>query len=191
MIRFCWQSSTNRDKDLFGGGIMNQICRYVAAWSMLLSLVLTSCASGRSNGSSDPNAERTCREGVCAQLDIAQPIVLNQPAEVTITINSTVDKSGLDITLVTNPVHVTFGPNSSWDFDAVVNQSQVFKTMVTFTAPGTYEIDAVVYLKGGGRLLANQKRVAIDEHGAVLNPTFNPHPTSDLFIPSTPLGPRK
>mgnify|MGYP005826308975 CR=1 FL=1 len=129
---------------------MNKIYRFVVAWAILLSLLLTSCATGGSNGSSDPNAEKTCKEGVCAELDITQPIVLNQPAEVTITISSTVDKPGLEITLVTNPVHVTFGPNSSWNFDAVANQSQVYKSTVTFTSPGSYEIDAVIYLKGGG-----------------------------------------
>ena len=38
----------------------------------------------------------------------------------------------------------------------------------------------------GGFLLEDDARVVIDNNGAVVNPTINPNPTSDLFIASTP-----
>lgn len=165
---------------------MKNVCRFIAVWAIVLSLVLSACAtSGGSSGSSDPGADKTCQEGVCAEIDVAQPIVLNQPTDVTITISSTVDKPGLSIKLQASPTNVTFGPDTIWQYDAAANQSQVFSSTVTFTSPGEYLIAAGVFWKGSP-LLVNQDRVVISNNGGTVNPTLNASPTSDLFLPSTP-----
>jgi len=164
---------------------MNKIGRRFAAWVIIPSLILTACATSGSDGSTDPGAEQTCAEGVCAEITLAQPIVLNYPTDVIVTISSTVDKPGLSIKLQASPTNVTFGPDTLWEYDAVANQSQVFNSTVTFTSPGEYLIAAGVFWKGSP-LLVNQDRVVVDSNGAVVNPTINPNPTSDVFIPSTP-----
>lgn len=165
---------------------MKNICRFIAIWSISLSLVLSACATTEDrSGSSDPGADKTCREGVCVEIDVAQPIVLNQPAAVTITISSTVDKPGLSIKLQASPTNVTFGPDTIWQYDAAANHSKVFNSTVTFTSPGEYLIAAGVFWKGSP-LLVNQDRVIIGNNGGTVNPTFNASPTSDLFLPSTP-----
>ena len=164
---------------------MNKRRRIVIFWVIMFSFILTSCSGGQDNGSSDPGADKTCAGGVCAEIDIAQPITLNQPANVTITISSTVDKPGLSIKLEASPTNVTFGPNTIWQYDAVANQSQVFNSTVTFTSQGEYLIAAGVFWKGSP-LLVNQDRVVISNDGGTVNPTINAKPTSDLFLPSTP-----
>lgn len=164
---------------------MKNFCRLVIVWAILFSLLLTACSTGGNNGSSDPGADKTCQEGVCAEINVAQPIVLNQPANITVTISSSVDKPGLSIKLQASPTNVTFGPNTIWQYDAVANQSQVFNSSITFSSPGEYLIAAGVFWKGSP-LLVNQNRVIISNAGGTVNPTLNTSPTSDLFLPSTP-----
>ena len=166
---------------------MPKVYRYIAPWIIVLSIILASCATGGSGGSSDPSAEKTCQEGICAELTITQPIVLNQPTNVSVKIISTVNKPGLTVHLQAVPTNVTFGPTTDWQFDAVTNQSQMFNSTVTFTSFGGYMIAAQVYQKDGP-LVQNFERVVIDSNGAVVNPTINPNPTSDLFITNTPIA---
>lgn len=137
---------------------------------IMLSLQLTACVDW-GGGSSDPAAEKTCAEGVCVEINVSQPIVLNQPSNITITISSTVDKPGLGIKLVASPTNVTFGPETYWQYDAVSNQSQVFQSTVTFTTPGGYFIAAEVFWNSGP-LVENFERVVIDNTGATVNPTL-------------------
>ncbi len=148
-------------------------------------MLITSCSTGGGTWSSDPSAEITCEEGVCAEINVSQPIVLNQPANVTITISSTVDKPGLSIKLQASPTNVTFGPNTLWQYDAVANQSKTFTSTITFTSSGGYLVGAEVFWEERP-LLVNQDRVVISDTGGVVNPTIDPNPTSDLFLPSTP-----
>ncbi len=153
---------------------MNKICRFAAAWVFILPLFLASCATEGSIGSTDPSADKTCREGVCAEIDIAQPIELNQQANVTITISSTVDYPGLLIHLAVSPTTVvTFGSDTDWNYNAVTGQSQTYHAIVTLLAPGEYFIAAHVYEKGGP-VVENFDRVVIDTKGAIVNPTIEP-----------------
>ncbi len=148
-------------------------------------MLITSCSTGGNSWSSDPSAEITCEEGVCAEINIGQPIVLNQPADITITIRSTVDYPNLSIALHAVPSNVIFGPDSNWSYDAIANQSKEFHSEVTFTSEGEYQVGAMVFTVGG-LLLSNEERILITKDGVVINPTINPNPTSDLFLPSTP-----
>lgn len=156
---------------------MGKICQRLILMALVVTLVLTACVNKGGYGSPDPAAEKTCVEGVCAEINITQPIILDQPTEVTITINSTVYKPGLLISLVASPSNVFFGPDTYWQYDAVPKQSQVFNTTVTFITPGGYQIAAEVFWNHGP-LVENFDRVVIDSTGAVVNPTFAPRSVS-------------
>jgi len=84
---------------------------FATIWLVMLSL-LSSCVDwgGRS---SDPGAEKTCEEGVCAEITVSQPVVLNQPIEVSVRISSTVDYPDLLIALQAS-APATFGEPASW-----------------------------------------------------------------------------
>lgn len=165
---------------------MKDAGRFIVGWCIVFPLVLTACVAGGNNGSSDPGADKTCTDGVCAELNVAQPIILNQPANVTITISSTVDKPGLSIKLQASPTNVTFGLNTLWQYDAVANRSKVFTSTVTFTSPGGYLIGAEIFWKGSP-LLVNQDRVVIDTSGATVNPTLQPRsPTNGYPVAYPP-----
>lgn len=157
---------------------------FATIWLVMLSL-LSSCVDwgGRS---SDPGAEKTCEEGVCAEITVSQPVVLNQPIEVTVRISSTVDYPDLLIALQAS-APATFGEPASWDYDAVADQSQDFHSTVTFPSESEYLVAVVAFdKKRGGPVVVNQDRVLITSNGFVINPTIDPHPTSDIFIASTP-----
>ncbi len=168
---------------------MKNVCRLVIIWAIVLSMAISACTTGGKNGSSDPGAAKTCQEGVCAQIDVVQPIVLNQPANIVITISSTVDKPGLSIILQASPTNVTFGPNTLWQYDAIANQSKTFTSTITFTSSGGYLVGAEVFWKGSP-LVVNQDRVVIDVSGATVNPTIPPRPTSNGYPVATPLSPK-
>ncbi len=170
---------------------MNKINRDTALIFFVLSTILTSCATGGAGRSSDPSTDKTCQEGICVELNIAQPIVLSQPTDVTVKISSTVDMPGLLINLQASPTNVTFGSNSNWHYDAVANKSQEFHSTIAFSSTGGWTVAAVVFSPKGGPIVSNQDRVVIDGNGAVVNPTFDPNPTSDLFIINTPIAPQQ
>lgn len=159
---------------------MNRGWRRICGWVILFPFLLASCNVWKNVWTSDPGAEITCTDGVCAEIKIAQPILLNQPANITITISSVVDKPGLSIKLVASPTNVTFGPNTIWQYDAVAKQSKVFNSTVTFTSSGGYLIGAEVFWKGSP-LLVNQDRVEIDSTGATVNPTLQPRSPSNGY----------
>ena len=106
--------------------------QFVAVWATLFSLVLTACAPGGGIKSANLPHQGTCVEGICAKITITEPIVLNQPSDVTIMMSSSVDRTGMRVALQASPSNVTFGPNSSWPYNAVMNQTQTFHSTVTF-----------------------------------------------------------
>ena len=167
---------------------MNRGWRRVRGWAILFCFLLASCTVLKNMWSANPEADKTCVDGVCAEMDIAQPILLNHAANVTITISSTVDKPGLSIQLQASPTNVTFGSNSLWQYDAVANQSKIFNSTVTFTSPGGYLIGAGVFWKGSP-LLVNQDYVVIDISGATVNPTLQPVPVSNGYPHASPPSP--
>lgn len=153
----------------------------VATWLVMLSM-LSSCRGW----GSDPESEITCKLDVCAEITVSQPVVLNQPIDVTVRISSTVDYPDLLIALQAS-APATFGEPASWDYDAIADQSQDFHSTVTFPSESEYLVAVVAFdKKRGGPVVVNQDRVLITSDGFVINPTIDPHPTSDLFIASTP-----
>ncbi len=164
---------------------------FISFWLIIVATMLLSSCANSGGSSSDPSADKTCQEGICLEITITQPIVLNQPTDVTIKISSTVDTPGLLINLQASPTNVTFGSNSNWQYDAFANQSQEFHSTIKFSSTGGWTVAAVVFSPKGGPIVSNQDRVVIDVSGAVVNPTINPNPTSDLFIINTPIAPQQ
>ena len=104
----------------FGEKILKTAFRFIAVWATLFSLVLTACVSGGGNKSANLSQQGTCVEGVCAKITITEPIVLYQPSDVTITMSSSVHRTGMRVALQASPSNVAFGPDSSWYYDAVL-----------------------------------------------------------------------
>lgn len=159
---------------------MKKLC-LVAIWLVML-FMLSSCR----RWGYDSETEKSCNEGVCAEITVSQPVVLNQPIDVTVRISSTVDYPDLLIALQ-GSAPASFGEPASWEYDAVTDQSQDFHSTVTFPSESEYLVAVVAFdNKRGGPVVSNQDRVLITSDGFVINPTTDPHPTSDLFIASTP-----
>lgn len=163
---------------------MKNANQWVGIWVIILSFMLTACALGQGGLSTSSSLDGTCVEGLCAKIAITEPIILNQPSDITVTVSSSVDRPGLMVVLQAVP-NVTFGASFSWPYDAKTNQTQTFHATVTFTNEGGYQIGGVIYLQGGV-LLEDDVNVLITSAGAVVNPTIEANPTSDLFLPSTP-----
>ena len=84
-------------------------------------------------------------------------------------------------------IDATFREPASWEYDALADQSQDFHSTVTFPSESKYLVAVVAFdQKRGGPVVVNQDRVLITSDGFVINPMIDPHPTSDLFIASTP-----
>jgi hypothetical protein len=152
-------------------------------WLITLSLVLTFCVDWGGQ-SSDPSADKTCKEGVCAEITVLPPVVLNKPTDITVRISSTVDYPNLLIVLQASPTNAKFGEPASWNYDAAADQSQVFHSTVTFQTEGEWLVGVVAFdNKRGGPVVSNQDRVLITSTGFVINRTIDPNQTLDSYPP--------
>jgi hypothetical protein len=152
-------------------------------------MLFTSCNTPGSSGTTPVSDEISCKEGICAELVISEPIVIGQPSEVTITISSSVNQPGISAKLVTTPPTATLGENTLWELDAKVGESKVLKSTVTFPAEGWWSLSVRVFSPQGGPIVINQKNILIDSSGVHINPEITPNPNDIPFQVVTPPPP--
>ncbi|PKO16341.1 MAG: hypothetical protein CVU39_08225 [Chloroflexi bacterium HGW-Chloroflexi-10] len=167
---------------------MKKICKHIVFWVILFSLCLSSCSTGGGRKTTVSSTDGKCRDFICVEISIAEPIVLNQPIDVIIKIQASKNQPDLVVVLIASPSgKVEFAPDKVWYFDAQAEQELTFTSTVTFTAPGGWQVAAQVGFVQGGFIVGDFDRVIIDEDGtAHLNPTPGPYPTSDVLQPATP-----
>jgi uncharacterized membrane protein len=117
---------------------------------LIISLGVTACSSGASKPASQVTGE-TCAEGVCANIIVEQPVVLNQPSMIIIRVHSKTNYPNLLVKLQATPSNVSFGEPSYWKYNAEANLSQEFRSTIILREEGEYGIDVVVFVENGAR----------------------------------------
>ena len=136
----------------------------------------------------DSSAEVTCRDGICAEIDLAEPIRINHPVGVIIRLQAERDyEHPVAIIMQSSPDNIIFEEPSEWEYTPRIGQSTTLHSYVNFPDYGYYDVVVLVFDRTrGGPVVSNQETVVITSTGAVRNPTVRVNPTQDMSYPPSP-----
>jgi len=124
--------------------------------------VLPACSSAPGGGK--------CEGGLCVDIELAEPIRMNEPVPVTITVESTEeDKQGLKISLWLSHPDVLVEGEREWTVDAKAHTPIQFSTMIRFAREGYYSAHAGVF-EYQELMVQDAEDVRITALGGTLNP---------------------
>ncbi len=143
----------------------------------LILVGLSACAGG-------PLAlgSPTCAEGICVTLRAVEPVQLNQPVVVKITVTSERDRSDLSLTLYTEDVGVSVEGPQGWEANALDGRLMDRGAYWTFAAKANTPITFT-------RVLRFPDRAAhVSLHAAVSAPPTSMRPVDSIGIDLTRAG---
>lgn len=159
----------------------------IGCWVVLL-LIAVSTLSACSRA---PGGGR-CEGGLCIDVELAEPIRMNEPVPVTITVESTEeDKQGLKVSLWFSAPDIQVDGEREWVVDLKAHTSMQFSTTIRFPArEGSYDVIAGVLDYQHGRMVRDYVPVRITLLGGTLYPTSEftpgvPQPVYPLSSPPT------
>jgi hypothetical protein len=124
-----------------------------------------------------------CQEGICVDVQLAEPIHFNQSVTVTITVESDQDIPGLGVTLGDFNPYVPTEGTRAWDVDTKAHQPVSFTGTVRFTHEGYFDVIGAAITQEGRRVV-DSVPVYISRAGGTVNP---PVPTGPAqAVPYTP-----
>ncbi len=138
----------------------------VAIWLLtitLLSLTLVACGTFARGGG------RCDYEGLCIDIELQEPIRMNEPVGVTIVVKSKRDLSGLEVVLWSSDPDIVADGESEWVIDIKAGESRQFSTTIQFPKEGSFSVDAGV-LYPVGRMVQDYVPVRITALGGTTYP---------------------
>ncbi len=160
-----------------------RIKAFSAIWLLttgLLSLTLVAC------GASAPGGGSCDRDGLCIDVELQEPIQMNEPVGVMIVVESTEDLSGLEIGLWFSAPDVVVDGESEWVRDIKAGESRQFSTAIHFPREGRFLVHAGV-LHPPGRIVQDYVPVRITALGGTTYPESETTP--GVPIPVEPITP--
>ena len=146
---------------------------------LVASSTLSACASAPSGGK--------CDGGVCIDLELAEPIRVNEPVQVTITVETQEDVPGLKISLWFSDPDIVVDGESIWVVDAKANVPMQFSTTIRFPrGEGYYRVHAGAQDFVGQLLVQDVARVRMTALGGTLNPPSEGDTRTPPVLPTVP-----
>ncbi len=144
----------------------------------LLSLTLVAC------GATAPGGGSCDHEGLCIDIELQEPIQMNEPVGVTVVVESEKDLSGLEVVLWFSAPDIVVDGDSEWVIDIKAGESRQFSTAIHFPREGRFLVHAGV-LHPVGRMVQDYVPVRI----TVLGGTAYPKETPSFIEPVEPVTP--
>jgi hypothetical protein len=152
-----------------------------------LMMVFSACGVASAPGSSV-----NCEQGICVELKLSEPIRLNEPVNLTMTVTSDHDELGLVLSLGFAPEDVILIDGQRlWNVDLLANQPIQVSTVLRFPREGYFGIIGGVLTREGFTVNENID-VSLTNTSYTLNPTYDPNAIQTvvpLTPPSTPPEP--
>ncbi len=136
---------------------------------VLLTLSLSGCA-----GALAPDLPN-CGGGTCVRVQLTEPIRLNEPVPVTITVQPQEDILGLKISLATLPTNIPVEGDRQWTADAQAQQTITVRGTVRFIQEGLFYVYGQAYNPRRGGVATDSVRVLLTRVGGT------------IYLPGTPL----
>jgi hypothetical protein len=133
----------------------------------LIALMATAIAG--CGGPSAPGGRR-CRGGICVDLELVEPIFLNEPVEVTITVETEEDILGLTIAAGSIDPTILVEGEHKWVVNAKAHTPLQLSTTIRFTKEGYFNIHGSAYDPRKGSGVRDVERVRITPLGGTVNP---------------------
>jgi hypothetical protein len=154
-----------------------------ALLALMILTVLLSASCG--SGSSSPG--ENCINGDCVTVAVTEPIRLNQPVKVTVTIKTKEDRpeaaAGLD---VSDPGVNKIEGEHNWKVSTKAGQTYTFTSRVRFTHPGYYDLIGILAAKVGYHQQSSII-VHVTETGGEVVPPGTKFDTHGTAVPVSPL----
>lgn len=161
------------------------VLKKAAAQAMRVVLLLAFVASTSCQAGGQPKGN--CVEGVCIDLQLAEPIPFNQPVEATITVQSDHDTSiGFGI-WATNPSAIQIDGQSQWTVELIAGHPVLVKTNVIFVQEGYIRLVAnFLEPVAGGAFGSDEIHTLILTTGGTIHPDDFPIWEPTQMNPPTP-----
>lgn len=169
---------------------MKRLANYTSVLLLVSSVVLSICIGCSVSGSGQ------CEGGICVDVELTEPVYIDEPVEVTITIETNADMQGLKASLWFSDPDIAVDGKDEWTVDTEAHTAVQVSTIIRFTQEGYYDVVAGV-LDHSGQMITDYVPVHITTLGGTLHPQSErgaetPAPLERLDITptlSTPVSP--
>ena len=135
----------------------------------IVSVTLSACA-----GASSPGGEN-CQRGICVVLKLSEPIRVNEPVTLTMTVTTEQDEPELQLGLAFSTENlISVEGQRQWTVDTKAHQPVQVSTVLRFPSEGVWGIVGGA-LTQKGRSVADSLNVEITSTGYTFNPTYDPN----------------
>ncbi|CAG0935603.1 hypothetical protein TFLX_04446 [Thermoflexales bacterium] len=145
----------------------------------VLIWLLAACVSASGPGGIN------CKNGVCVDVQLSEPIRFNEPGTVTITVETDQDIPGLGVTLGNFDPFVLTEGTRVWDADTKAHQPVSFVGRVRFTHEGHFDVVGAAITREGYRVV-DSVSVFITRAGGTVNPVATPDTGTPQYAPTAP-----
>ncbi len=127
--------------------------------------MLVACGDG---GAAPGNT--SCSKQVCIQVTVAEPVRINQPVQVTMTVETDQDIPNAHLSIESSDAHwVQANGPTSWDLDIKAHEPVSKTAALVFTHESLYLVDGYVTTVSLNEV--NSANILITNEGGVVNPT--------------------
>lgn len=150
---------------------------------IIMSLLFSACT-----GASAPSAGN-CRAGICVRMNLSEPVRLNEPVKVTITVESEKDEDGLTVSIgSTHRYAVVVEGQRNWPVNTKGRQPIQATTLIRFTEEGVFGVIGGVVTRQG-LSVDDFVTVHVTRDGATIYPPGTKIPITPGPLPTITRGP--
>lgn len=149
---------------------------------LLLGLILSACA-----GVSAPGAG-TCQGGMCVHLQVREPVSLNTPVVISITVQTDEQIPGLEILVPDISSSVKLEGERRWTRDTPARQAIQVTSVLRFTQEGLWHIIVQAHDRRLGSVVADDARIYITRAGGTVYYSGTPIPITPGPLPTLAPG---
>jgi hypothetical protein len=147
---------------------------------VVTSLLLSACGCISAPGG------KKCQEGICVGVELVEPIRMNEPVGVVITVEAGEDIPGMIITLSFSDPDIMIEEEGVWTVDVKPNTPVQVSTKVRFPREGYYDVIARAADTRVGLVSQNHVNVRITSLGGTVNPLPEVGPGTPALVQQTP-----
>lgn len=151
-----------------------------AKWVVVVCLVLLALP-GCSNGPRPPG-------GISVKLEMAKAPRLNEPVEVTLTVEAEEDAPGTEVGLQLAPTVIVVDGEGKWRADLKANRPATFSTTIKFTNEGYFDVRAFALCQREGQPTLGGESKTVYLHVTKEEGSFG-IPTADAIQPAEQMAP--
>ena len=136
---------------------------------VVLAIIIAGCNGA---GNFGPIGQ-TSQNDIQVKIELGQPIQMNQPVPVTITVETDEDIPGMEVFLSTSDPDIRLLDNSGqWTVDSVAHQPMTFTTTIEFPNEGYFNVAAFAKDPQIAKVVEDYISIQITKEGVTFDPPY-------------------